>query len=393
MKLKTRPLTKLAVTALCAALMLSSASADVVGKTSTKTVDGVTYKYYAEVYVVSNGRYKAAATITRSDNQNIPSGTSVTAAALLYDTSGDVIRETEDREHDSGTSFAYVATSTTYSSRAVYGQGRYTVNDSKPFYSIYTSTVREGTRSVPSADAFVAQLASQTLTAGGQYPTNAAGETYGSGLLVNTVGEEPDLISAVGVSGVRGYIRSEDTFAPDGAAAQDNAQGRAIPLYDLSGNVIDSFVIEAPATDYSEEMQAHIQGLKMANAQAMANLQALEAVKQSYRGDTAAVTTAAVSQEQPLTEEETMAAIRTQYAHLVVEEYPVNSHGETYGSMVGKLDDEFPDLIACRATNGERGYYRHTEREAVRGQGAAIIPVYDCEGVEIVGYYQIDAGR
>ena len=46
------------------------------------------------------------------------------------------------------------------------------------------------------------------------YPTNAKGETYGSYLDRNTVGQAPDLIAAMGENGVKGYIRLND-IAPE----------------------------------------------------------------------------------------------------------------------------------------------------------------------------------
>lgn len=76
----------------------------------------------------------------------------------------------------------------------------------------------------------------KTLTEDGKYPVNACGETYGSLMLASEVGHVPDLLSAVGSSGVDGYIRLADLIA-------DHAAGDSLPLYDLEGNVIGAFVV------------------------------------------------------------------------------------------------------------------------------------------------------
>lgn len=80
------------------------------------------------------------------------------------------------------------------------------------------------------------------------YPTNARGETYGSYLDRNTVGQAPDLIAAIGENGVKGYIRLND-IAPELFTLEEIRQYQAqvdanpiIPLYDLDGKVIGSFV-------------------------------------------------------------------------------------------------------------------------------------------------------
>ena len=71
------------------------------------------------------------------------------------------------------------------------------------------------------------------------YPTNARGETYGSYLDRNTVGQAPDLIAAMGENGVEGYIRLND-IAPELFTLEEIRQYQAqvdanpvIPLYDL----------------------------------------------------------------------------------------------------------------------------------------------------------------
>ena len=67
------------------------------------------------------------------------------------------------------------------------------------------------------------------------YSVNSRGETYGSTLLAEVVGYEPDLISAIGVDGVEGYIRYEDV-------CPNTFRMGEIPLYDQEGTVIGTFL-------------------------------------------------------------------------------------------------------------------------------------------------------
>lgn len=85
----------------------------------------------------------------------------------------------------------------------------------------------------------IAVLAETTLTEDGAYPVNAAGETYGSVLLADMAGQNPDLVSATNQKGVDGYIRISDV--PTIGLDESAAAIQAIPLYDMNGNVIDSF--------------------------------------------------------------------------------------------------------------------------------------------------------
>lgn len=87
-------------------------------------------------------------------------------------------------------------------------------------------------------DDVVRQLMEKTLV-DGDYPQNSKGERYGSAVLAEIVGHEPDLIAAVATNGVAGYCRAEDI---SGRGA-DGAGPRAIPVYDLEGNSIGEFVI------------------------------------------------------------------------------------------------------------------------------------------------------
>ncbi len=103
-------------------------------------------------------------------------------------------------------------------------------------------------------EAQIAVLAETTLTEDGAYPVNAAGETYGSVLLADMAGQNPDLVSATNQKGVDGYIRIDDvpTIGPDVSTAAI----QTIPLYDMNGNVIGSFELEALEATSAETVQS-----------------------------------------------------------------------------------------------------------------------------------------
>ena len=72
----------------------------------------------------------------------------------------------------------------------------------------------------------------------GQYPVNAAGETYGSLWARYVVGVPPDLIAVVGVEGEDGYIDAreyEQALRADGETS--------LTVYDLNGTAVDRFVV------------------------------------------------------------------------------------------------------------------------------------------------------
>ena len=90
------------------------------------------------------------------------------------------------------------------------------------------------------AESQLSALAEATLTEINEYPVNSNGETYGSVLLADMVGEAPDLLAAVNQAGVSGYIRSADF--PQAEQGVTSASP-VIPLYDVNGVVIGSFMM------------------------------------------------------------------------------------------------------------------------------------------------------
>lgn len=81
--------------------------------------------------------------------------------------------------------------------------------------------------------------------------TNQNGEIYGSELFLSEIGVEPDLILAIGINNVCGYVRASDLEpvinSPEEALEyqQTLEPSKTIPLYEEDGTtIIGSFVID-----------------------------------------------------------------------------------------------------------------------------------------------------
>ncbi|MEW5952827.1 MAG: peptidase M56 BlaR1 [Bacillota bacterium] len=100
--------------------------------------------------------------------------------------------------------------------------------------------------------AIATTLSNQSQEPAPVYQKNENGQTYGSALYATSIDTEPDLISAEGEDGIRGYVRSEDLNGvqpktPEEALAQMRKADSVnkIPLYAVDGKtVIGTFKIE-----------------------------------------------------------------------------------------------------------------------------------------------------
>lgn len=83
-------------------------------------------------------------------------------------------------------------------------------------------------------------------------------------------------------------------------------------------------------------------------------------------------------------------------------QWPVNSHGQTYGPSTDAGD---PDLILAQATNGQAGYVRSQDLEppefgspseahaySAAQTGAVAVPVYESDGITVIGEFLIVPG-
>lgn len=315
---------------------------------STTTTNGYTYKYWSALYVGTGFR---ASTYVQVTNGDAPAGYIQTKARLFAE-DGSLLTETELKTTRTATNLEF-STTRSSAAQAAYSRGLVGFQDR---YGSYTT--HDAPRTETRSRAVNEGLLLQWLDEDGAYRVNQNGETYGSELLNEVVGASPELIAAVGVDGVRGYIRMEDRIpdlsTPEKLAAHEAqmTQDREIPLYDVNGNVIGTYLIEGVDPYYDMIM------------------------KQLDNG-----------------------------------RYPVNANGETYGPEGGAdILGYKPDLISCVATNGERGYMRNSEREyasgmrrdpaefaAARAQAQArgeknTVPVYDKDG-NVIGEFAFESGE
>ena len=182
------------------------------------------------------------------------------------------------------------------------------------------------------------------------YPTNAKGETYGSYLDRNTVGQAPDLIAAMGENGVEGYIRLND-IAPELFTLEEIRQYQAqvdanpvIPLYDLDGKVIGSFV------------RGTTQDLATPDPVIVQKLDAMTGGKSADFLPSA----------QPIP---------------VKHDYPTTANGESYGSYGDR--DKYgypPQLISVIGDNDRSGYVRLSDFRAASRPANVVWDVYDLKG-------------
>lgn len=186
--------------------------------------EGLAYEYeaYTSIYQgINSGACKAAVWVSEM-NYKCPPARSMSAEAILCDASGDTIQSVED-ENTANEYFIFPTTN-------MYGDGW--IAKGYVWLAGYGSVTLPNVS--PSRRSLQATLKA-VATEDGKYPVNARGETYGSTLMAEIVGEEPDLVSAIGVDGIKGYVRSADLFA------KISDSGAEIPLFDLSGNIIGCF--------------------------------------------------------------------------------------------------------------------------------------------------------
>lgn len=199
------------------------------------------YQYRAR-YRITNTLAKSIAEIERRNGGPMAAGY-VYANALLYIPGGFLVKTSGFIELGYSSS-SYSVNASTTNSGTYYAQG---------CFQIYSDNIN-GNREyalcfseITDAKEFTPRSISDSL---GSYKVNSNGETYGSGLLAQTYGEFPDLISAEGTNGNHGYIRQDDLLSF--VSAEDEVN---IPVYDLDGNVIDTFEFSNVSDDEIVEIE------------------------------------------------------------------------------------------------------------------------------------------
>ena len=228
---------------LCIPAFAQTRTADVEYDSSSKDVSY--YSVYSALYVGIEPCWRAGTWI-RADRT--VSANQMGANSRLYYGDGSLRIDTGFVFNSSSDYFTFSTTPYVYGAGSYYSWGQVRVWNG---YQWVTDNC-EKTQTIGRSNTMAALL--DTLNENGGYPVNERGETYGSAMLSDVVGCEPELIDAVGTDGIRGYVRADDldphVYTPEDAAAYMAAfnDNRELPLYDLSGNVIGTFELQVAAT-------------------------------------------------------------------------------------------------------------------------------------------------
>ena len=216
---------------------------------------------WSTLYIDSGSECRASAWIRTDDYKNVPAYTMGAYARVYSQATGNVIKDSQWRFNTTSDYFTFAGTDAVNHTGLVFSRGR---------IELYTgiSHVQYDLPDTPYAMSGGSRAAFETLLENlqttldenGNYPTNALGQTYGSALLAEIVGVEPDLISAEGVGGAVGYVKADELNpkinSPAEAAAYMAAldSNRIIPLYDANGTVIGTFEHSKVEIEGSENM-------------------------------------------------------------------------------------------------------------------------------------------
>lgn len=236
-----RKIAALAVVAIMACCMVASAYGALYSPYTPLYANGLNYNARSILYDDGGGTYRVGADI-QTTNGAVMKRNSVGLMPQLISSRGDVIATAAGKLNNTEDSFLYYNPDRSYGASGAVACLAWVSFDGgyRYDYRLHETNVAGYSRSAD-WEAQIAVLAETTLTEDGAYPVNAAGETYGSVLLADMAGQNPDLVSATNQKGVAGYIRIADvpTIGPDVSVAAI----QAIPLYDMNGNVIGSFEI------------------------------------------------------------------------------------------------------------------------------------------------------
>lgn len=255
--LKRKVLSMLLACALCLSTLCVSASAvstasTVKHKGTNTAISGDGYDYIAWCTLYVSNTFTASVEVNKYGTiLDLPN--SLTYMAYLYDGNGRV-RSTGSAEAGTHQDNFPMAITGNWTGESAYAGG-----------AVWVKTTYAGTKKVVVNPTGIYQLGRSTsgigsilgeltlsLDENGQYPVNVHGETYGSGLLYEIVGEEPDLIEAVGTDGTEGYVRTEELHP---FYDVEEGEDLLIPLYDVNGEEIGSFKLELAGSSVEEVQQ------------------------------------------------------------------------------------------------------------------------------------------
>lgn len=246
---KTRLFSKIVAMALVAVMACCIFASAYEGRNKTLYGDNGEYIGYSTLYV-DGTRANGGVFLKTSDNRYVEPGMLRVRATLAYADNGAVFYSSEVKENPRA--YYFVDTTTTYrpALRTACSVGLASIEDLPYFMQLPTCYVGDNYTRSSDIESQLAALAERTLVGGNAYPVNDAGETYGSILLTDKVGEGPDLIYAVNQDDVYGYIRYEDIMNAN--PVYSRAATPAFTLYDVDGNVIGDFELGESESSVSD---------------------------------------------------------------------------------------------------------------------------------------------
>lgn len=234
--------------ATCFSLAIAASAADVEypGDPSTRTVNGYTYTGWSTLYVGSG--YRAGTFVQTANHQMAPAGY-IKCQARLFSPDGKQLTASDPKTNASPTDLQAITTRA-WPTHNAYSKGWVEYKNQYGAYQGYDllKSPQISTRSNYLADLLILM---KSLDDNQQYPVNKNGESYGSALLSDVVGKEPDLIASIGVDGVEGYVRADELHTEHHVPANEEFP---IPLYDVDGNVIGSFMLTGVDLEASEAL-------------------------------------------------------------------------------------------------------------------------------------------
>lgn len=398
------------------------------------TVRDGTFNVETNLYIDGGTLYRGAIFINTADMKNSPSGT-MFAKAQVWDTSGHTVCQSQWDYNYEANYWLGAVMEKGYSSKPVYAGGSVRLGaEQRPFEAPNTDPYpnsRASAAGLTSADgdhsntelylnnqAVTARLMS-ALTADGDYPRAASGETYGSSMLAGIVGHDPDLIAAKGTNGLYGYVKNEDlnpefTCEADFNSYIENLKANdwKFPLYDLQGNVIGDFKIsENKLKEVAPDATCPADVKKALELEANGRLPdgpTMDEIRDFYEAQGTNTVSSNAADKNPAHDNYTVTTAEEVRESQIKEwlvngEYRKTADGKTYGpSTLADVVGALPDLIAVRGMEGNYGYVKvedydpfyfcKTTEDVIalfKGAGTleeCIIPVYDLNGKMIDQY-------
>lgn len=322
------------------------------------------YSAYSALYEDGGNYYRAATWVETIGHGSVPAG-KMKAESRLYSGTGIILQESGEVSNKETTYFMFAATSRAYSRSGAWSWGTVKLYNG-------TNFVSDELEKTDVIGALAYSLSYQLTD--DEYPVNSNGKTYGSAVLSEIVGYEPDLIYAMGTKGQLGFIKQEDitpadTDTPEKALAymETRPEKYTIPLYNLEEEVIGEFEISADFVTAST----------------------LEEAKEIML--TRGVNTYSGPVEQ---------------TSLVNGKFPVNINGETYGNGLMAIEvGHSPDLLSAYGTNDQKGYIKESDIRSCPEDATAQevyewftsqptsyeIPLYDFQG-NVIGAFLVERG-